>query len=34
MTILPLRDRTALVTGGGGPLGRAFSLALAQAGSG
>ena len=31
-TAWPLAGRTALVTGAGGPLGRAFSLALAEAG--
>ncbi|MGW7258780.1 SDR family NAD(P)-dependent oxidoreductase [Streptomyces sp. NPDC054834] len=30
---MSLHGRTALVTGGGGPLGRAFALALAQAGA-
>jgi NAD(P)-dependent dehydrogenase (short-subunit alcohol dehydrogenase family) len=29
----PLDGRTALITGGGGPLGRAFALALADAGA-
>ena len=33
MTTLPLRGRTALVTGGGGPLGRAFSVGLGRAGA-
>lgn len=33
MTAAPLEGRTALVTGGGGPLGRAFSRALAGAGA-
>ncbi|RPF30549.1 hypothetical protein EDD92_0342 [Streptomyces sp. TLI_185] len=31
---MSLDGRTALVTGGGGPLGRAFALALAAAGPG
>ncbi|MEU5341566.1 SDR family NAD(P)-dependent oxidoreductase [Streptomyces sp. NPDC020766] len=30
---MTVRGRTALITGGGGPLGRAFALALAQAGA-
>ncbi|MFC7258457.1 SDR family NAD(P)-dependent oxidoreductase [Streptomyces lutosisoli] len=30
---MTLRGRTALITGGGGPLGRAFALALAGAGA-
>ncbi|MET9382494.1 SDR family oxidoreductase [Streptomyces sp. NPDC002928] len=30
---MSLRGRTALITGGGGPLGRAFALALAGAGA-
>ncbi|WP_210588670.1 SDR family NAD(P)-dependent oxidoreductase [Streptomyces sp. GESEQ-35] len=30
---MTLRGRTALITGGGGPLGRAFALALADAGA-
>ncbi|MGI5193113.1 SDR family NAD(P)-dependent oxidoreductase [Streptomyces sp. CA-288835] len=33
MTILPLQGRTALVSGGGGPLGRAFSVGLGRAGA-
>ncbi|WP_406498642.1 SDR family oxidoreductase [Streptomyces sp. NBC_01604] len=33
MTILPLEGRTALVSGGGGPLGRAFSVGLGRAGA-
>lgn len=30
---MTLHGRTALITGGGGPLGRAFALALAGAGA-